>query len=161
MGAGILPFTIYKGRVLFLFGRENKDKTEDSNKKELWSDFGGSKEGLESYFDTAVREGFEESSGFFGDKEDISQLINKKCIKEVEHHRYKTFVVYIPYDDKLVGNFRRNFLYVKRNNRELYETKGLYEKDMIKWVSYNNLREFKHSARVFYKGIITKLLRLF
>lgn len=54
MGAGILPFTIYKGRVLFLFGRENKDKTADSNKKELWSDFGGSKEGLESYFDTAV-----------------------------------------------------------------------------------------------------------
>lgn len=161
MGAGILPFTIYKGRVMFLFGRENKDKTGDSKKKEMWSDFGGSKEGFESYVQTAVREGFEESSGFFGDKEDIEQLIREKCLKEIEHNRYKTFVVYVPYDDKLVGNFRRNFLYVKRNNKELYRSKGLYEKDMIKWVSYSDLREFKHSARVFYKGIITKILRMF
>jgi len=161
MGAGILPFTIYKGRVMFLFGRENKDKTGNSKKKEMWSDFGGSKEGLENYTQTAIREGFEESSGFFGDKEDIEQLIREKCLKEIEHNRYKTFVVYVPYDDKLVGNFRRNFLYVKRNNQELYRSKGLYEKDMIKWVAYNDLREFKHSSRVFYKGIITKLMRLF
>jgi|TARA_B110000483_G_C18131945_1_gene517975 hypothetical protein len=159
MGAGILPFTIYKGRVMFLFGRENKDKTGDNSKKGMWSDFGGSKEGKESYLDTAVREGFEESSGFFGDKEDIERLISDKCINEVEHHRYKTYVVYIPYDDKLVGNFRRNFIYVKKNNQVLYRTKGLYEKDMIKWVSYRDLKEFKHSSRVFYKGIITKLMR--
>ena len=84
MGAGILPFTIYKGRVMFLFGRENKDKTEDSNKKELWSDFGGSKEGLESYFDTAVREGFEESSGFFGDKEANPEKYYKKALKKIK-----------------------------------------------------------------------------
>ncbi len=45
MGAGILPFTIYKGKLLFLFGRENKDKYDrDMSKKGLWSDFGGSKE---------------------------------------------------------------------------------------------------------------------
>src|SRR5210317_1395730 len=139
MGAGILPFTIYKGRVMFLFGRENKDKTDNSKKKEMWSDFGGSKEGLENYTQTAIREGFEESSGFFGDKEDIEQLIREKCLKEIENNRYKTFVVYVPYDDKLVGNFRRNFLYVKRNNQELYRSKGLYEKDMIKWVAYRDL----------------------
>jgi hypothetical protein len=159
MGAGILPFTIYKGRVMFLFGRENKDKTGDNAKKGRWSDFGGSKEGMESYSETAIREGFEESSGFFGDKEHIQQLVREKCIKEIEHHRYKTFVVYIPYDPNIVGNFRRHFLYVKKNKTEQYRTKGLYEKDMVKWVSYNDLKEFKHSARIFYKGIITKLIR--
>ena len=69
-------------------------------------------------------------------------------------------MVYIPYDDKLVNNFRRQFLYVKKNKPELYNKKGLYEKDMIKWVSYNKLRDFKHDVRIFYKGIISKLLRV-
>ena len=161
MGAGILPFTIYKGQLLFLFGRENKDKYHsDISKKCLWSDFGGSKEGNESYKETAIREGFEESSGFFGSKKDIKHLIDKKCLHEIEHHRYKSFLVYIPYDDKLVSTFRKQFLYLKKNEPEMYNTKGLYEKDMIKWVPYNKLRNFKHDVRIFYKGIITKMLRV-
>ena len=161
MGAGILPFTIYKGKLLFLFGRENKDKYDkDMSKKGLWSDFGGSREGKENYKETAIREGFEESSGFFGSEKDIKHLIDKKCLKEIEHNKYKSFLVYIPYDDKLVNNFRRQFLYVKKNKPELYNKKGLYEKDMIKWVSYNKLRDFKHDVRIFYKGIISKLLRV-
>lgn len=161
MGAGILPFTIYKGQLLFLFGRENKDKYEkDVSKRCMWSDFGGSKEGSEGYKETAVREGFEESSGFFGSKKDIETLINKKCLQEIEHHRYKSFLVYIPYDDKLVSSFRKHFLYVRKNKPELYNKKGFYEKDMIKWVPYNKLRDFKHDVRVFYKGIISKLLRV-
>src|SRR5210317_1550948 len=100
MGAGILPFTIHKGKVLFLFGRENKDKyTSDISKKGMWSDFGGSRDGVETYKQTAIREGFEETSGFLGDENHITQLIDEKCVKEIEHHKYKTFVVYVPYND--------------------------------------------------------------
>lgn len=160
MGAGILPFTIYKGKLLFLFGRENKDKyKKDLGKKGLWSDFGGSREGNETYKETAVREAFEESSGFFGNMEDIENLINTKCIHEIEHNKYKTFLVYIPYNNRLIHNFRKQFLYVKKNKPGLYHKKGLYEKDMIKWVPYNKLREFKKDIRIFYKGIISKLMR--
>lgn len=161
MGAGILPFTIYKGKVLFLFGRENKDKYTSNIKNGLWSDFGGSREGLESYKETAVREGFEETSGFLGDETNISKLIDEKCVKEIEHHRYKTFVVYVPYNNVDVKEFRKNFLYVKKNKPELYNQSGLYEKDMIKWVPYDKLYNFKHDARVFYRGVISKLIRAF
>ena len=161
MGAGILPFTIHKGKVLFLFGRENKDKYGNNPpKKGLWSDFGGSREGNESYLQTAIREGFEETSGFLGDKEDVEKTIGEKCVKEVEHHKYKTFVVYIPYDDKLVGNFRRQFLYVKKHNTELYNTKGLYEKDMIKWVKLENLKKLEN-VRHWYKPVLNVVYKYF
>ena len=162
MGAGILPFTIHKGKVLFLFGRENKDKhTGDIAKKGMWSDFGGRREEDETYKQTAIREGFEETSGFLGDENNITKLVNEKCVKEIEHHKYKTFVIYVPYNDTIVKDFRKNFLFVKKNKPELYNQSGLYEKDMIKWVSYDKLYNFKHEARVFYRGIISKLIRAF
>jgi hypothetical protein len=162
MGGGILPFTIYKGNVLFLFGRENKDKYKtEISKRKLWSDFGGSREGNETEKETAIREGFEESSGFFGSENEVSQSINRKCVQKIEHNKYTTFVFYIPYDETLVKRFRKDFLYVKKHKPEIYNKEGLYEKDMIKWVPYNKLQEFKHESRVFYRGIVNKLIRRF
>ena len=117
------------------------------------------KKKVKTYKETAVREAFEESSGFFGNMEDIENLINTKCIHEIEHNKYKTFLVYIPYNNRLIHNFRKQFLYVKKNKPGLYHKKGLYEKDMIKWVPYNKLHVFKKDIRIFYKGIISKLMR--
>ena len=56
MGAGILPTTIHKNKLYFLFGKENK--FEDS--AEGFSDFGGGTDNNEDYLQTAVREGGEE-----------------------------------------------------------------------------------------------------
>ena len=42
MGGGILPVSIYKGEVYFLFGRESRHI--DHKASGLWSDFGGTKE---------------------------------------------------------------------------------------------------------------------
>ena len=70
MGAGILPVTVHRGKVYFLFSREYIGSKDDGG---LWSDFGGSKEKNESFFDTAVREGYEESGGFLGNKSDIKK----------------------------------------------------------------------------------------
>ena len=53
MGAGILPTTIYKNKLYFLFGKENK--YEDSAPG--FSDFGGGKDNDETYLQTAIREG--------------------------------------------------------------------------------------------------------
>jgi hypothetical protein len=67
MGAGILPATIYNGKLYFLFGKEGKH--EDSAPG--FSDFGGGTDNNESYMETAVREAGEELTGFLGDDRDV------------------------------------------------------------------------------------------
>ena len=62
MGAGILPVSLHKNNLYFLFGLEENEKK--------WGDFGGSKEDNESKMETAVREGYEELNGFLGNKTD-------------------------------------------------------------------------------------------
>ena len=108
MGGGILPVTIHENNVYFLFSREYINARKDGGK---WSDFGGSKEKNESYYDTAVREGFEESSGFIGFKQDIKNLIKNKFIKTITlPDGWRTYIVFIPYDKDLPRRFREDFL---------------------------------------------------
>ena len=65
----------------------------------------------------------------------------------------------INYDSRLPKIFRKQFEKIKRESPELIAKKGRYEKDMIKWVPYNKLHVFKKDIRIFYKGIISKLMR--
>ena len=108
MGGGILPVAIHKGEILFLFSREWIKSSDDGG---LWSDFGGSKEKNENYKETAIREGYEESSGILGNKKKINYYVNNKTIKEIQHNGYKTFVILIDYDKNLPKKFRKKFLY--------------------------------------------------
>ena len=85
----------------------------------------------ESYYDTAIREGFEESVGFLGSKNDIKKLIKNKCVKTVTLKGYRTFIVYIPYDNTLPKRFRDDFLNIKKNHPEKIKKNGMYEKDMF------------------------------
>jgi hypothetical protein len=50
-GSSVLPVTFHKGKLFFLFGKENP--LEDSAKG--YSDFGGGVESGESIFETAMR----------------------------------------------------------------------------------------------------------
>ena len=77
MGAGILPIAFYKGKIYFLFSREELNADSDPG---LWSDFGGAKDNNESFFETAVREGYEETGGFLGSKKGIENLIQNKTL---------------------------------------------------------------------------------
>ena len=107
MGAGILPVTVHRGKVYFLFSREYIGSKDDGG---LWSDFGGSKEKNESFFDTAVREGYEESGGFLGNKSDIKKLVKNKFVKTITIPKiYRTYIVFIPYDKDLPKT-SKNFL---------------------------------------------------
>ena len=47
MGAGILPVCKYNGLLLFLFGKEGLSRGNQ------WSDFGGSRDGRETPYQTA------------------------------------------------------------------------------------------------------------
>ena len=159
MGAGILPFTIYRNKYLFLMGREYiKGKSKCSG---LWSDFGGASDKNETYKETAVREGFEETEGFIGNKKDIEKLIKNNTITEITVNKYKTYIIYIDYDSDIISNFRNNFLKVENNNPELLCKHGSYEKDMIKWMDIDYLKKNKNIFRVWYKPFVYKIIKMF
>ena len=107
MGGGILPIAINKGKIYFLFSREWIKSRDDGDK---WSDFGGSKEG------TAIRERFEESTGFLGSIEDVIDLVDNNNIAKITINGYRTYIVLIQYDSKLPKKFRDKF-------NKIYKTK--------------------------------------
>ena len=157
MGAGILPVTVHRGKVYFLFSREYINSKDDGG---LWSDFGGSKEKKETFYDTAVREGYEESSGFLGNKSKIKNLIKSSFVKTVTLPKiYRTYIVYIPYDKTLPERFRNDFLKVKKKYPEKIAKKGLYEKDMLKWVRFDKLKEFNKEVRPWYRNIVRLIIK--
>ncbi len=82
MGGGILPVAFYKGKIYFLFSREQINSTVDSG---LWSDFGGASEKGESFFQAASREAHEESSGFLGSLKNIENIIENKTLFTIDN----------------------------------------------------------------------------
>ena len=112
MGGGILPVAYHKGKIKFLFSREALHGDEEPGK---WSDFGGGKEGRETPYQTAVREGWEESSGFLGSKQDIRNLIRKHKLARIVYSKYTIYIVEIPFDTNLPREFSAHF---KKNKKE-------------------------------------------
>ena len=157
MGGGVLPVAIHKGKLYFLFSREYINSKDDGG---LWSDFGGSKDNDETYFETALREGYEESDKIIGSKNNIKKLM-KNSIQQITINGYRTYVVLINYDKDLPKKFRNKFLHIKENKPHLLCKKGLYEKDMIKWYSYQDIKKNFDKFRPFYKNIVRTILKLF
>ena len=152
MGGGILPIAVYQNKVYFLFGRENNSKRE-------WSDFGGAREKKETYKETAIREGWEETSGILGTKNKIKWLINNRLVGSIEMEGYKTYIVEIKYNKDLPQKFRDKFLKIKNNKPELQFKNGLYEKDMIRWVELRNVKKFSYKFRRFYKKFTRYIIK--
>ena len=157
MGGGILPVAYHNGKVKFLFSREAMYTDDDPGK---WSDFGGGKEGRETPYQTAVREGWEESAGFLGTKQDIRKLIKHHKVAKVQYNKYTTYLVQIPYDMNLPKKFSADFKKNKRDRPDLvYDKNGLFEKDKLMWLSFDKLRKNMHRFRPFYKGILREIIK--
>ena len=106
MGGGVLPVAFNKGKLYFLFSREYINSKDDGG---LWSDFGGSKDDDETYFQTALREGYEESDKIIGSKENIKNLM-KNSLQEITINGYRTYIVLITYNKELPKKFRNKLL---------------------------------------------------
>ena len=162
MGAGILPITIHKGKILFLFSREfigeNCKKGRKFTDNGKWSDFGGGSHTGETIKDTAIREGWEESGGFLGNIQSIRDLVENKCVAKIEYGGYSTYVVFIKYDKTLPMRFSEDFLDVFKKSPEKLCKNGLYEKDLLDWLEYNEIASNYGAFRPFYKNIIDRIL---
>ena len=153
MGAGILPVTIYRGKLYFLFGKEEEDKK--------WGDFGGGTKRGETRFQTAIREGYEELDGLFGSKHQLTQLVNNNYITEIEHDGYAVFIFKIEHDEKLPIYFKNHHDFIKKHLPEtvLHKTNGLFEKPELKWWSLEEMKRGKHKFRKFYKDVVDLLIK--
>lgn len=155
VAGSLLPVALHKGKLYFLFGKENP--LEDSSKG--WSDFGGGCEKGETPFQTALREGSEEFTGFLGDKSALDSKISRtKGFFEIVHNDYHVHIFLMDYDTELPVYFNNNhhFLWNRMNKKLLNGTK-LFEKIEIDWFSEADLTRRRGEFRHFYREIADKI----
>lgn len=156
VAGSILPIAISKGRLYFLFGKENS--MEDSSKG--FSDFGGGCENNESPFETALREGGEELTGFLGDGNNIRRLIKQNGgAYKITHNDYNVHIFRMEYDENLPKyyNLNHKFLWERMNKNILNDSK-LFEKIEIQWFSVEELKRRRSEFRKFYQEIVDQFL---
>lgn len=148
MPAGsILPVCIHKNQLYFLFGKENKFEVDAPG----WADFGGGCESNESPYQTAMREGSEELTGFLGSPTDLK----KYETLNFSHHDYHVHIIRVPYNETLVDCYNKNhdFLWKRMDNQLLSKSK-LFEKEKIQWFSVHDMMKHRKSFRHFYREIV-------
>ena len=151
MGAGILPIAEYKGKLLFLFGKEYVGND--------WSDFGGGPSKNESKFETAVREGYEETDGFLGTKADIKKAINKNFLMKLDYKKqYRSYLFKVPYDYELPYYFDLHHIFIATNHPQLIDKNGFFEKTEVEWLTLNDLKNNKYKFRPFYQNIVNQII---
>lgn len=163
-GSSILPVAVHNNKLYFLFGKENS--LEESAPG--FSDFGGGIEKDETAFETAIREGGEELTGFFGSSSQIKMHIKQSggCYAFTHTNaknsaqNYTVHVVQYKYDENLPKYYNNNhhFLWNKMNRRFLKSTK-LFEKIEIEWFCEDELKNRMSEYRPFYREVVNMLLQ--
>lgn len=161
MGASILPITIYKGKIIFLFGKE---RNIDENPG--WSDFGGGTDHNESFVETASREGSEEITGFLGDKNDIKRMMKKHGTYNIDYEgnngygTYRCHICPIIYDEYLTEYYNNNQQFLQKHlDRKIIRDTKIFEKTQIKWFTFEELKKNKKHFRNFYQNIVDLILQ--
>ena len=149
MGAGILPIAYNSFTIFYLLGKEQNNE---------WSDFGGSPNfKYESRFHTAIREGYEETNGFLGNKFELGKKVKNNLLGSYSNQRYTTYIFQQEYDELLPKYYNQNYNFVNENYPLIIKDKnGLYEKKEIGWFSKDEIYELE--LRPFYKNIIYPIL---
>jgi len=159
MGAGILPTTIHKNKLYFLFGKENK--YEDTAPG--FSDFGGGSDNDETYIQTAIREGGEELTGFLGSDADLKKMLEKHGTYNIDNKSgknkiYRVHLFPMEYDEKLPFYYNNNQRFLqKRLDPSVIKKTKIFEKEEIRWICIDELKDMKPKFRFFFPPIIDKI----
>ena len=154
-GSGILPATIHKNKLYFLFGRENNlDETPG------WSDFAGGVEGKDGLMETAVREGTEELTGFLGTETELAKMMRKYGVFKVNWQTYTTHVFPMNYSAELVNYYNNNQKFLQKHLKPKVMRKyKFFEKAEIRWVPLSEFKKMRYQFRPFYKNVIDNILK--
>lgn len=154
MGAGILPTTIYEGKLYFLFGKENKYADTPG-----WSDFGGGTDKKETFLQTAIREAGEELTGFLGNDEDIKKML-KVGTYNIDNERYRMHIFHYPYNSSLPKYYNNNQQFLQKHlDPSIIKESKIFEKAEIRWVSEDDLPRMRSEFRSYFKNIVDRILR--
>jgi len=149
MGAGILPTTIHKNKLYFLFGKENKYEKISPG----FADFGGGTDNNENYLQTAAREGSEELTGYLGNANDIRKLLTKKGTYNIDYttNKYGTYRSHIfpfEYNEMLPYYFNNNQQFIQNKlNKKIITSTKIFEKVEMKWFCVDELEKKKNRFR--------------
>jgi hypothetical protein len=159
MGAGILPTTIYKNKLYFLFGKENK--YEDTAPG--FSDFGGGTDNNETYMETAIREGGEELTGFLGSDVELKKILEKYGTYNIDNKTpsnsiYRIHIFPMIYDPLLPFYYNNNQRFLqKRLDSEVIKKTKIFEKEEIRWICIDELKKMKSQFRFFFRPTIDRI----
>jgi 8-oxo-dGTP pyrophosphatase MutT (NUDIX family) len=151
MGAGILPTCIHKNKLYFLFGKENKYADTPG-----FAEFGGGNDNKESHFETAVREGTEELTGFLGSEEELKKMLKKYGTYNIDwKDSYRTHIFPMHYDQYLPHYYNNNQRFLQRKlDPKLIKDSKIFEKAEIKWFCVDDLMKQKKEFRSYYQNIV-------
>jgi len=152
MGGGILPIAIHNQKLYFLFGREVHDK--------MWGDFGGGREGKETKFQTAIREGCEELDGFLGCASALKKRVTANLVTQIDTEKLCTYLFQIGYDENLPFYFNNHHQFINKHLHNKVNKKGLFEKSQIKWFSIAELKRSRSSFRPFYRKVLDNIFSI-
>ena len=142
-----------------MFGKER-----DIDENPGWSDFGGGTDKGETLFQTAIREGGEEMTGFLGSSADIKKLLNKYGTYNVDYKSegyttYRCHIFPMDYDDKLPFYYNNNQQFLqKRLDQKVIRNTKIFEKTQIKWFSFDEIKKDIKQFRSFYQNIVHLIL---
>ena len=155
MGAGILPTTIYQGKLYFLFGKENKYADTPG-----FSDIGGSQDGKETFMQTAIREGTEELTGFLGTEKSLAKMLKRYGTYNIDfnHGKYRMHIFPMKYDPLLPFYYNNNARYIQQKlNPEIIKSSKVFEKDEIQWVCIDSLPKMRSKFRSYFQPTLDML----
>ena len=158
VGSSILPACVHKGKLYFLFGKENSLADTPG-----WSDFGGGVDPGESIYDTALREGGEELTGFLGGKDELRSLIKRsggtyKIVPDGSSYNIHIFKMSYSPDLPKLYNSNHDFLWKRMDKKLLNDTK-LFEKIEIQWFSLSDMKKKRNQFRSFYREFVDLLIK--
>lgn len=163
--AGIMPYSYNEKRQLvFLLGKEHPERGWSDQL--TYGDFGGTPELSDNnLMQTAIREGYEESMGFFGSMKDIEdniRLINRYFYDKTA----MVFLIYVPYNKILpnyfhhVYNYTHTCMRLTRKEKPFIPScpKGFHEKVEIQWFTPKQIIKNKKQMRpAFYRFFIKEM----
>ena len=154
MGAGILPIALYRGSLFLLLGQERYN--------DLWCDFGGTPNKGEKPFKTAIREGYEELNGLFGNVSELEENVNNNLILSICYDKYTTYIFNTKLDYNLISYFNNLNNFAELHLKDKVNThNGLFEKTNIYWFKINYLKnpKFKEYVRPHFHQHIDSIVK--
>jgi len=162
MGAGILLTTIHKGKLYFLFGKENKYEESAPG----FSDFGGGTDNNETYIQTAIREAGEELTGFLGNDEEIKHLLTKNGTYNIDYQAkegnklYRMHIFPYDYNHWLPFYYNNNQKFLQKHlPEEVFKTTKIFEKAEIRWICVDELEKMKSQFRSYFQNIVDLIIQ--